>query len=62
MPAEITQESLWLAIPVPSSGSSFLLLVKDRPLEKLWGGGRGRGIFELQELFFGIKFLVLIFF
>ena len=27
MPAEITLESLWLAIPVPSSGSSFLLLV-----------------------------------
>ena len=27
MPAEITQESLWLAIPVSSSGSSFLLLV-----------------------------------
>ena len=25
--AEITQELLWLAIPVPSSGSSFLLLV-----------------------------------
>ena len=24
MPAEITQESLWLAIPVLSSGSSFL--------------------------------------
>ena len=27
MPAEITQESLWLAIPVLSSGSSFLPLV-----------------------------------
>ena len=25
--AEITQQLLWLAIPVPSSGSSFLLLV-----------------------------------
>ena len=32
---------------------------RDRPLEKLWGG---RGIFELQEFFFVIKFLVWIFF
>ena len=28
---------------------------RDGPLEKLWGGGRG--IFELQEFFFVIKFL-----
>ena len=36
-------------------------LLRDGPLEKLWGGG-GRGIFELQEFFFVIKFLVWIFF
>ena len=35
--------------------------LRDGPLEKLWGGG-GRGIFELQEFFFVIKFLVWIFF
>ena len=29
---------------------------RDGPLEKLWGGGWG--IFEPQEFFFGIKFLV----
>ena len=33
--------------------------IRDGPLEKLWGG---RGIFELQEFFFVIKFLVWIFF
>ena len=31
------------------------LSLRDRPLEKLWGG---RGIFEPQEFFFVIKFLV----
>ena len=31
-------------------------LLRDGPLEKLWGGGRG--IFEPQEFFFVIKFLV----
>ena len=31
----------------------------DGPLQKLWGwGGGGRGIFEPQEFFFVIKFLV----
>ena len=30
--------------------------LRDGPLEKLWGGGRG--IFEPQEFFFVIKFLV----
>ena len=30
--------------------------LRDGPLQKLWGGGRG--IFELQEIFFVIKFLV----
>ena len=39
--------------------SLFLLICEgkywDGPLEKLWGG---RGIFELQEFFFVIKFLV----
>ena len=35
--------------------------LRDRPLEKLWGGGGG-GIFEVQEFFFVIKFLVWIFF
>ena len=30
-------------------------VLRDGPLEKLWGG---RGIFELQEFFFVIKFLV----
>ena len=34
--------------------------LRDGPLEKLWGGGRG--IFEPQEFFFVIKFLVRIFF
>ena len=33
--------------------------LRDGPLEKLWGG---RGIFEPQEFFFVIKFLVWIFF
>ena len=33
--------------------------LRDGPLEKLWGG---RGIFEPQEFFFLIKFLVGIFF
>ena len=28
-------------------------IIRDGPLEKLWGG---RGIFELQEFFFVIKF------
>ena len=32
--------------------------LRDGPLEKLWGGG---GIFEPQEFFFVIKFLVGIF-
>ena len=31
-------------------------LLRDRPLEKVWGGGSG--IFEPQEFFFIIKFLV----
>ena len=35
--------------------SSEYNFVRDEPLEKLWGG---RGIFELQEFFFVIKFLV----
>ena len=34
--------------------------LRDGPLEKLWGGGRG--IFESQEFFFVIKFVVWIFF
>ena len=33
-------------------------LLRDGPLEKLWGGGQGWGIFEPQDLFFVIKFLV----
>ena len=33
-----------------------LYQLRDGPLEKLWGGGRG--IFEPQEFFFAIKFLV----
>ena len=33
-----------------------LSTLRDGPLEKLWEGGRG--IFELQEFFFVIKFLV----
>ena len=32
--------------------------LRDGPLEKLWGGGGERGIFEPQEFFFVIKFLV----
>ena len=32
-----------------------ILSIRDGPLEKLWGG---RGIFEPQEFFFVIKFLV----
>ena len=32
------------------------LTLRDGPLEKLWGGGRG--IFEPQEFFFVIKFLL----
>ena len=38
-----------------------LYVVREGPLEKLWGGG-GSGIFEPQEIFFVIKFLVWIFF
>ena len=34
------------------------LTLRDGPLEKLWGGGGGRGIFEAQEFFFVIKFLL----
>ena len=34
----------------------FLGTLRDGPLEKLWGGGRG--IFEPPEFFFVIKFLV----
>ena len=37
------------------------LSFRDGPLETLWGGG-GTGIFEPQEFFFVIKFLVWIFF
>ena len=36
--------------------------LRDGPLETLWGEGGGRGIFEPQEFFFVIKFLVRIFF
>ena len=32
------------------------LTLRDGPLEKLWGGGRG--IFEPQEFFFVVKFLL----
>ena len=39
--------------------TDYFYLLRDGPLEKLWGG---RGIFELQEFFFVIKFLVWIFF
>ena len=39
---------------------THLFRFRDGPLEKLWGGGRG--IFEPQEFFFVIKFLVSIFF
>ena len=35
--------------------------IRDGPLEKLWGGGGGKGLFELQQFFFVIKFLVWIF-
>ena len=35
--------------------------LRDGPLETLWGGG-GRGMFEPQEFFSVIKFLVRIFF
>ena len=42
--------SIKLTTSFPSS------LFRDGPLEKLWGGGRG--LFELQEFFFVIKFLV----
>ena len=42
---------------LPPGGNNFgSLLIRDGPLEKLWG--RGRGIFEPQEFFFVIKFLV----
>ena len=41
----------WVPL-TPCSGA-----VRDAPLEKLWGGG-GTGIFEPQEFFFVIKFLV----
>ena len=40
-------------------GDLFVFFLRDGPLEKLWGG---RGIFEPQEFFFLIKFLVWIFF
>ena len=39
--------------------SVFKSDIRDGPLEKLWGGGRG--IFEPQEFFFVIKFFVWIF-
>ena len=50
-----------------SSPSSFLKLLRDGPLETLWGGGGGGGggggeIFEPQEFFFVSKFFVGIFF
>ena len=35
-------------------------IISDGPLEKLWGGG-GREIFERQDFFFIIQFLVWIF-
>ena len=38
-----------------SRGWVGLSALRDRPLEKLWGLG---GIFESQEFFFVIKFLV----
>ena len=34
-----------------------ILSITDGPLEKLWGGGGGCGIFEPREFFFVIKFL-----
>ena len=34
----------------------YFYVLRDGPLEKLWGGGRG--IFEPQEFFSVIKFLV----
>ena len=42
---------------MPTSGE-----IRDGPLEKLWRGGGGGGIFEPQDFFFVIKFLVRIFF
>ena len=38
---------------------SHIMYLRDGPLEKLWGR---RGIFEPQEFFFVVKFLVWIFF
>ena len=46
---------VWQSMTFASKYSSL----SDGPLEKLWGG---RGIFEPQEFFFVIKFLVWIFF
>ena len=37
--------------------SQLKVWLRDGPLEKLWGGGGGLGIFEPQEFFFFIKFL-----
>ena len=36
--------------------------VRDGPLEKLWGGWGGEGIFEPQEFFFVAKFPCMNFF
>ena len=35
-----------------------ILSIRDGPLQKLYGGGGGWGMFEPQEFFFVFKFLV----
>ena len=61
-PNKIFQKWLFSCLPkvdhVIKSGKELIqmnCLIRDGPLEKLWGG---RGIFEPQEFFFVIKFVV----
>ena len=61
----VTEDALWKWIAHSIhltrwvSWISKYSFIRDGPLEKFWGG---RGIFEVQEFFFVIKFPVWIFF
>ena len=47
---------IWYPINTDTFYAFLSVLIRDGSLEKLWGGGWG--IFEAQEFFFVIKFLI----
>ena len=60
--ADAIHEVSWgWGLTSPSYYRVAFFLFRDGPLEKLWGGGRGKGNFWAAGIFFVIKFLVWIF-